>query len=105
MPIKREIHQYDTVEMLAEIREDESVVNITGATNIKMHFKKPSGTVVTKNAAIKNPPGTNGLITYSTVASVDLDEIGRWQVQGELTISGALSHSAIETFKVYENIA
>ena len=57
--------------------------NATGAT-LELHFKKPSGTVLTKAGAWTDA----SVGTYSsTWATGDLNEAGAWQMEPKVTFS------------------
>lgn len=64
-----------------------TALDITGGSSVKLHLSPPSGTLKTKTATIKD--ATNGIIEYVTTVTDDLDEVGVWKVQGEITLSGS----------------
>jgi len=59
--------------------ENESAVDVSGASTLTMRLQDPSGNNTDKTA-VNNTDGTDGKIKYVTVSG-DLDEAGRWQVQ------------------------
>lgn len=77
-------------------------VDLTGYTNLDMIFLKPDGTVVVKDAAIFGL-ASDGIIRYTTIAN-DLDQVGTWKIQAEITLPTGTWRSDIEKFKVYANL-
>ena len=76
--------------------------NITGAT-LALHFKKPSGTIVTKTANIVS--GTAGTWVYAWCVG-DLDEAGTWWVELQVTYSnGKIQTFGPSSFAVVEQFA
>ena len=64
--------------------------NLTGAT-VELHIRKPSGVVVTVQAAVVDPP-ENGQWRYDW--AVPIDEPGFWIAEGQATFANA----RIQTF-------
>ena len=56
------------------------VKDISGATVKELNFKKPDGTVV-EQTAVFTTDGSDGKIQYTSVVD-DLDEAGRWFLEG-----------------------
>ena len=59
--------------------------NLTGASAVVVHLKRPSGDVLTANATVTDP--LTGAWSYAW-QSGDLDEIGWWYVELAVTFSG-----------------
>lgn len=83
--------------------QDNVAVDISSATTIQIILKKPGGTVLTKTALL-NSDGTDGKMYYNSVSG-DLDECGRWKLQGRVVIGSNDWKTDIETFKVYRNLS
>ena len=100
-----EIHQEDIgTAFTVTIKEDAAIVDISSATVTKqIKFKKPSDTVITKNAVFVTD-GTDGKMRWTTTATDDLDESGKWYLQGYIAITGFTGHSDIGDFMVYDNL-
>ena len=100
---KNEIHQGDIgTKFLVTIYDDSTAVDVSGASTKQIMFKKPAGTKLTKSAAF-NSDGTDGKIYYAAVAD-DLDEIGTYEIQGKVVITGGTFYTDIQTFKVHRNL-
>lgn len=98
-----EIHQEDIgTAFTVTVQDDAVVVNISAATTKQIKFKKPSGTVVTKDGAFVTD-GTDGKLRYTTVAD-DLDEDGKWYLQVYLVLTNWTGHSDWGDFVVYGNL-
>lgn len=99
-----EIHQEDIgTAFTITIMDDTAVVDISSATVTKqIKFKKPSGTVVTKNGVFVTD-GTDGKLRYTSIAD-DLDEAGKWYLQVYLILTGWTGHSDQGDFVVYGNL-
>lgn len=100
-----EIHQGDIgTAFTVTIMDDTAIVPIQSATVTKqIKFKKPSETVVTKDAVFVTD-GTDGKMRWTTTTVDDLDEAGKWYLQGYLVITGFTGHSDIGDFVVYPNL-
>lgn len=99
-----EIHQEDIgTAFTITIMDDTAVVDISSATVTKqIKFKKPSGTVATKDGVFVTD-GTDGKLRYTSVAD-DLDEAGKWYIQVYLVLTGWTGHSDQAEFVVYDNL-
>ena len=82
MAISDTIHVGDVgiVFTITIVDADSVAVDISGATDKVLFFRKPSRTRV-RQAAEFVTDGTDGQLQYTTVAG-DIDEAGSWQVQG-----------------------
>lgn len=87
-----------------EVRDqDGAVVDISLATGLIILFESPAGVDKVKTAVLSGS-GTDGKMRYVTVAG-DLDEDGRWQIQGKVTFSAAqVFYTDIQSFTVQPNL-
>ena len=75
-------------------------VNITGATLVQIHYRKPSGLIGTWTATVESASG--GIIYYD-VQSGDLDEAGTWMFWGYVIFeSGLIARGESASVVVYE---
>lgn len=120
MACEKEIHLGDigtefVVEIVECTGEDANgdpiytAVDVSTNTSLNIYFKKPDGTVLTKTAGFASVDsgatndGTDGKISYYSVAG-DLDVLGKWYIQGKVTLPSGAWSSAIGSFKVKSNI-
>lgn len=89
-------------EFIAEIKDDDGVVDISAGTNLKMKFKKPDGTTVEKTAGFYTD-GTDGKLLYTSIEG-DIDQAGIWAVQGSLTLGTWDGKSSIYRYDVKANL-
>ena len=97
-----EIHKNDLATIQRTLYDGDSVVDISSATVKQIKLRAPSGTVLTKDASFTTD-GTDGKLEYTCIVS-DLDEVGTWQSQVYLEMSGWTGHSDIQRFQVYDNL-
>lgn len=98
-----EIHVNDIgTEFRILISDDGSTVDLSAATDILMIFKKPSGSRIERNADFYTD-GTDGLVYYRSVEG-DLDEVGTYKIQANVSIGGGVFNSSVGSFKVHHNI-
>ena len=102
------IQQYDIGLAFKALIKDEadSVVNLTAATVKQLMFRKPDGTLMTKDAAFSTD-GSDGYIQYVTATSGDLNVAGMYRLQARIYIPGSgnlFRTDVAEAFKVYENL-
>lgn len=79
-------------------------IDISGASVRKIIFEKPDGAVLKVDAAFVTD-GTDGKIKYSSVGDPeaqtgDLDQEGKWRIQGRVELPGGTWTSTIGTFRV-----
>ena len=102
----REIHQDDIgTRFLITVKDDGDLVNISGVGGSTIHqisFRKPSDTVVNRNATLQDF-GISGVMFYDTVAG-DLDEAGLYKLQAKVVIPSGTYYTDIYSFKVHSNI-
>ena len=82
--------------------QDDVVVDISGAIDYDLIFRKPDNTIVTKTASLVTD-GTDGKISYTFVDG-DLDQYGLWHVQAFVDFGSTEWSSDIHKFKVHKNI-
>ncbi len=76
-------------------------VDITGYTLIEYKIEKPSGAILTKTCSVENV--ANGIVYYDTVAD-DLDEIGTYSIQVQITFTGGdRNESETKHFNVFDS--
>jgi len=86
-----------------ETTELDEPVPLAGGTITFYFLKVVADTVVNMSATILNNPGTDGKAVYTTVAD-DLDELGKWQLQGKLVNGDGEWGSEIAEFEVFDNL-
>jgi hypothetical protein len=99
-----EIHVGDAgLAFRATVKDDEGVVvDISGATALKMWLRRPDGTTVEKTATTVNG-GSDGVMQYVTQEG-DLSSPGMWSLQGQVTIGATVYHTTIHRFMVGKNL-
>lgn len=84
-------------------RDGETAVDISSAAVTKnLVFQDPSGNNTTKAAGFFTD-GTDGILTYTTIAG-DLDEAGEWFVQAQITLSSGARSFTKERFHVHAQL-
>ena len=79
------------------------LVDLSGATDITVRFRNPSGESADKEAELFSD-GTDGKILY-VLEDGDIDISGTWSYQVIVTTVTGLWHTNIVNFTVYPNIA
>lgn len=75
-------------------------VDISDATALTIYLTRPSGTTLTKTAALDSD-GTDGMLRYDTISG-DLSAAGTWRIQGYAAGVDGWSGSSREfTFSVF----
>lgn len=74
-------------------------VDLTTMSLCTLYYTRPSGAIVSKAAAVKTPPGTDGRVVY-TVESGLLTEAGFWRVRAIAEFTSSRFTSDWETFEV-----
>ena len=82
---------------------DGDAVDISAATTKQIIFKKPSGSLLTKDANFLTD-GSDGKLSYVS-RDGDLDEIGTWKIQASITIGANIWKSTFKSFKVHRNLS
>lgn len=86
-----------------QIKDNATIVDISGATSMQIIFQKPDDGVFVPKTAAFSSDGVDGKLRYVTIAS-DLDVIGVWQWQAKVTIPGGTWKTDILDFQVHENL-
>lgn len=98
-----EVHQ-DQIGMQFKVTLSDAdvAVDLSIYTTRQIIFKKPSGSLLTKTASLYTD-GTDGIMYYTSVSG-DLDEVGIWKLQCQLTNASESHRTEIGSFKVYGNL-
>ncbi len=75
---------------MTEVVSNQEVVidfNVSTLTSSAIELRKPRAQILSLVSAIKNPPGSDGIITATDGAGV-FDVRGRWQCRGVLNFTG-----------------
>jgi hypothetical protein len=98
-----EIHVNDVgTQFRLTIKDDGEIVDISSVTEKIIHFRKPNGTCVEKEASFLTD-GTDGILTYLSQDG-DLDMAGKWKIQAFVDFGSTEFYSNIDSFKVYRNL-
>ena len=101
-----EIHQDDIgTRFLITVKDDGELVNISGVGGSTIHqisFRKPSDTVVNRNATLQDF-GISGVMFYDSIAG-DLDEAGLYKLQAKVVVPSGTYYTDIYSFKFHSNI-
>ncbi len=81
-----------------------AIVDLSDASDLLLLYQKPDRSIGSWEASFYDD-GTDGVIQYVTSTANDLDQAGVWNLQGKVTISGALHRSDVVDFRVYPNIS
>jgi len=82
-----DVYQNDIgTQVIVEFTDNAAALDITSA-DATLRMKKPSGAVAVWDLTHLN--STGGTAYYTTASSTDLDEAGRWIVQGRVLYSPA----------------
>lgn len=82
--------------------QDGEIIDIGGATGLKIKLQKPDGTAVDKTALLFSD-GSDGKMYYATVSG-DLDQAGLFLVQGKLTLGGTPKSTRVAGMTVAINV-
>jgi hypothetical protein len=97
--------QKDAIGVVVEltVQQKGTVVDISSASATKqIIFKKPDASTITKNATFTTS-GSDGKLQYITIAG-DLDQVGDWQAQAYVIMSGFTGKTSPITFTVSDNL-
>jgi len=101
-----EIHMGDVGTVIrVTVTENDDAVDLSGANNYDLIFKKPtSDTTVTEDATFTTD-GTDGQIEFTVPDNTWLDEVGWWRVQALVEwASGNRWFGEIGRFRVFPNL-
>lgn len=79
--------------------QNDTIVDISGATYMRLNFKKPLSSVLLSVTPVFSSGGTDGRIQYASVSG-DLDEVGVYEMQAYIEIGSGNYHSDIKRFRV-----
>ncbi len=82
--------------------QDGALVNLSNADVMQITFRRPDGTTFSRTASLYGV-AANGVIQYVT-ADGDLDQEGRWSLQGYLEMDANKWHTSISNFRVKANL-
>lgn len=103
MAVLDEVHNGDIGTVFeATITDAGVVVDISSATTKDLNFLKPSAATLNK-AAVFTTDGTDGKIRYVTLSG-DLDEDGKWSIQGHVVFGGGSWKTNVVEFNVFGNV-
>lgn len=100
------IHNGDvgTIIRLTITDKDGAPIDVSGATDMKFFFAKPDKEKMNKDAEF-NTDGTDGKLKCK-LGALDLDQVGRWQVQAWAGFSPTDKYYSLKTtFIVQSNLA
>ena len=100
-----EIHQDDVgTRFLMTVKDGSDLVNISGATSLRVDIRKPSDTLINRLASrFDDGSSISGVMYYDTVVG-DIDEVGNYKLQGVVTLPSGTYHTDIHTFKAHCNL-
>lgn len=78
-----QLYDVGTVFKVTVLDEDGTAVDLSSATTKEIIFRDPTGAVTTQTASFFTT-GTDGIITYTTQATTDIDVAGAWQLQAHV---------------------
>lgn len=78
------------------------LLDISAATKMDLVFKKPDNSTITVAMSFVTD-GTDSLLKYTTVLN-DLDQVGDWQGQLDITFPSGKWHSSTFDFRVVANL-
>lgn len=86
-----------------QVREGNSVVNISSASGMTIIIEKPDSTIMSASASLFTD-GVDGIMIYYTSGSGDLDQAGEYNMQGYLVTSSFSGYTTPVSFTVYPNL-
>ena len=100
-----EIHVDDIgTRFLVTVKDDGSGVDLSTASTLQLSFRKPSDTVVNRSAStLVDGSVASGVMYYDSVDG-DLDEAGKYKLQGKVVLASGTFYTDIHTFKVHCNL-
>jgi len=82
-----------------------AVVDVSTASVKRIRYRKPDGTEDFFAANFESD-GSDGQINYITASTDDLDQVGEWEIQGYVELSGgAIIPTSIGQFFVRDNLS
>jgi hypothetical protein len=105
MSVIRKVQQHNigtTIRMRLKDQAGEPL-DLTDATTVEIWVRKTSGATAVWPAVVSGAP-TEGVLEHATIAG-DLDEFGRWEIQGHVVVPDGDLHSRRQPLDVEYNIA
>lgn len=98
-----EIHVDDVgTRFLITVKEDTTVVNISGAEALSIFIRKPDDTLIARSGNL-HTDGTDGKMYYDIVSG-DLNAAGHYRLQGRVALSSSTYYTNIYHFQVHCNV-
>jgi hypothetical protein len=92
------------VVLTATVKDENGVVvDLSTATTKQIKLATPAGVTTAKTASYGTPPGTNGVLTYTTIAG-DLSVRGNWRAQPYVVTPTRTFHASIHDLEVEDNL-
>lgn len=85
------------------LKDDDTIVDIAGATTKQIKFRLPDETTVGYDATLTTD-GTDGKLQYETDTTTTLSLPGKWEMQAYVESASGAWNSDIHRFFVYKNI-
>ena len=100
-----EIHTNDIgTRFLITVKDDGTVVDLTGATLKQLTFKKPDDSKIVRTATAGGGGAELSGVMYYDSVSGDLDGVGMYKLQGKVSIPSGTYSTDIYSFHVYCNL-
>lgn len=91
------------VKIIVQVLDQEGeIIDIGGATGLKIKLQKPDGTSADKTAVLLSD-GSDGKMYYASVSG-DLDQAGLFLVQGKITLGATPKSTRVATMTVALNV-
>jgi NAD/NADP transhydrogenase alpha subunit len=98
-----EIHVNDVgTRFLITVKEDSTVVDISGAESLSIFIRKPDDTLLARSGNL-HTDGTDGKMYYD-LASGDVNVAGHYKLQGRVSLSSSTYYTNVYNFQVHCNI-
>ncbi len=98
-----EIHVNDVgTRFLITVKEDSTVVDISGAESLNIYIRKPDDTLLARSGNL-HTDGTDGKMYYD-LASGDVNVAGHYKLQGRVSLSSSTYYTNVYNFQVHCNI-
>jgi hypothetical protein len=80
-----------------------TVVDVSGQSAMSFFFKKPDDSVVTETPVFTDD-GVDGQIEHTFLVG-EVDQIGTWSIQAEVTLPSGTWRTTIDSFEVREKLS
>ena len=102
MPSEIHVNDIGTIFEPTVRDEQDAIVDLGSATVRVLHFRKPSGVLVTKSTTLTTD-GSDGKMRYVSLEN-DLDMAGIWRVEGYIETPTGEWTTNQHRFRVYPNL-